>query len=82
MKKKSGDILLQLPPELISMIFRYLNVTDLASVIEVNENWKQHCIEDPILRKRLDNYVTEFRKIPIENRIPQQHGTLCKYYIR
>lgn len=58
--------------------FRYLEVTDLLSMMEVDVKWGVLIDSDPILRRRLSRAKAAFRKIPKENRDSKTRRTLSK----
>lgn len=63
------------PPFLFS---RYLEVTDLLTMMEVDAKWGVLIESDPILRRRLSRAKATFRKIPKENRDSKARRTLSK----
>lgn len=77
-KERRKDLLGNLPPEMASMIFRYLEVMDLLTMMDVDPKWAVLIDSDPILRRRLTRAKSTFRKIPKENRDSNARRTLSK----
>lgn len=77
-KERKRDHLGNLPPEMALFIFRYLRVTDLLTMMDVDAKWGVLIDSDPILRRRLTLAKSTLRKIPKENRDSNARKTLGK----
>ncbi|XP_066909300.1 uncharacterized protein [Halyomorpha halys] len=77
-KDKRRDLLGNLPPELASSILRYLDVSDLLTMMDVNSKWSLLIDSDPILRRRLARARAAYKRVEKENRDYEARRTLSK----
>ena len=58
----SSDPFRSLPAEMVSTIFRYLDADSLLSVYSTSRRFRDICLHDPMLTRKLTSRTTELRR--------------------
>ncbi|KAF6211513.1 hypothetical protein GE061_012025 [Apolygus lucorum] len=66
---RKTDIVGNLPPEIGCLVLRQLDEATLINVISVSRYWRELCLMDPVLAKRIKNYRNEKKRLRQAQRV-------------